>query len=195
MVSGPSGSRSVALTFDDGPDPTYTPQVLDRLRELDVRATFFVVGRQAEAQQGLVRRMADEGHEVGQHSFTHAPPAHRSARVLVAEARRTSALVERLLGRRPRLFRPPYGELTPGELLGLWSLGLTVVLWNRDPKDFASTAVEPIQRWLESEPLSGGDILLLHDVHERIVPAIDLVVEQAGRLGLGFVTLGEFCGR
>jgi peptidoglycan/xylan/chitin deacetylase (PgdA/CDA1 family) len=188
MTSGPAASRSVALTFDDGPDPRHTPEVLDQLRALGVRATFFVIGGRAEAHPQLVRRIAAEGHEVGHHSYAHTPPAETSARALVAEARRTSALLARLLGKPPRLYRPPHGKLTPAKLLGLWALGQTVVLWNRDPKDFACGAVEPIRRWFETAPLAGGDILLLHDVHPHVAPALGAVVQRAARLGLGFGT-------
>lgn len=192
MTSGPHASLALALTFDDGPDPTHTPAILDRLRERGVRATFFVVGAKAEAHPALVTRMADEGHAVGHHSYTHGLPQETSALTLVAEARHTSALLLRLLHRRPRLYRPPHGKLTPGKLLGLWALGQTVVLWNRDPKDFARGAVDPIRRWFEEEPLGPGDIVLLHDVHPHVAPALDAVFDRAARLGLGFATPEEW---
>jgi peptidoglycan/xylan/chitin deacetylase (PgdA/CDA1 family) len=157
-----------------------------------VQATFFVLGARAAAHPALVARIAAEGHEIGHHSYAHGPPRQTSAWALVSEARRTSAALERVLGRRPSLFRPPHGKLTPGKLLGLWALGQTVVLWNRDPKDFACGAVEPIRRWFEREPLSGGDIVLLHDVHPHVAPALDAVAERAARLGLGFCTPTEW---
>ena len=194
MTSGPPESRALALTFDDGPDPTHTPAVLDRLRALGVRATFFVVGRRAEAYPGLVARIAEEGHAVGHHSWRHDPPHLTSARTLVAEARRTSALLLPLVGARPRLYRPPHGKLTPAKLLGLWALGQTVVLWNRDPKDFTRAAPEPLRRWFEAERLAGGDIVLLHDVHPHVAPALEAVAERATRLGLGFATPSEWLG-
>jgi len=192
MTSGPPASRSVALTFDDGPHPEHTAAVLDRLRALGVRATFFVIGHKAEAHPDLVARIAADGHEIGHHSFLHTPPAETSALKLVGEARRTSELLERLLGKRPSLYRPPHGKLTPGKLVGLWALRQTIVLWNRDPKDFACGATEPIRRWFETEPLAGGDILLLHDVHPHIAPALDAVVERAARLGLAFSTPSQW---
>jgi len=192
MTCGPPGSRKIALTFDDGPDPAHTPAVLDRLRALGVSATFFVIGSRAEAHPDLIARIAEEGHEIGHHSYDHTPPHQTSAVRLVAEARRTSALLARLLGRPTRLCRPPYGKLTPGKLLGLWALGQTVVLWNRDPKDFACGSADPIRRWFQTEPLAGGDIVLLHDVHAHVAPALDAVVERAARLGLGFGTPMEW---
>jgi peptidoglycan/xylan/chitin deacetylase (PgdA/CDA1 family) len=192
MTSGPPGSRSIALTFDDGPHPEYTPAVLDQLRRFGVRATFFVVGARAEAHPALIARMAREGHEVGHHSYLHGSPQETSALTLLRETRRTATLLHGMLGRPPRLYRPPHGKLTPGKLLGLWAMGQTIVLWNRDPKDFASTAVEPVQRWFESAPLVAGDIVLLHDVHAHIAPALRSVIERAARLGLGFGTPAEW---
>lgn len=191
MTSGPAGSRSIALTFDDGPDPSHTPVVLDRLRALGVRATFFVIGSKAEAHPSLIARIATDGHEIGHHSYTHSAPHETSASILIGEARRTSTLLEGMLGRRPFLYRPPHGKLSPGKLLGLWALGQTIVLWNRDPKDFACGSVEPIRRWFETAPLA-GDILLLHDVHANIAPALDTVADRAARLGLGFGTPAEW---
>jgi peptidoglycan/xylan/chitin deacetylase (PgdA/CDA1 family) len=192
MTSGPATSRSVALTFDDGPDPVNTPAVLDRLRALGVRATFFVLGSRAEAYPELVARIVAEGHALGHHSFAHAPPERTTALDLVGEARRTSELLSRICGARPRLFRPPRGKLTPGKLVGLWALGQTIVLWNRDPKDYALGATEPLRRWFESAPLAGGDIVLLHDVHSHVAPALDAVVARARALGLSFAVLPEW---
>jgi len=192
MVSGPPGSRSVALTFDDGPHATHTPAVLDRLGALGVRATFFVVGSKAEAHPSLVARMAEEGHAVGHHSWSHGLPDETSATALVAEARRTTVLLERITGRATRLCRPPNGKLTLGKLLGLWTTGQAVVLWNRDPRDYALGAVDPLRRRLESQPLTGGDIVLMHDVHAHVAPALDALVERANRAGLGFCTPDEW---
>lgn len=192
MVAGPPSARGLALTFDDGPHPEHTPVVLDRLRELGVSATFFVVGERAEAHPALVARIVAEGHALGHHSWSHARPEERAPLSLVSEARRTAALLERLAGARPRLFRPPFGKVGAGELAGLWALGQTVVLWNRDPKDFASGDAAAVRRWFDTEPLAGGDILLLHDVHAHVAPALDAVVARARRAGLGFSTPAEW---
>jgi peptidoglycan/xylan/chitin deacetylase (PgdA/CDA1 family) len=194
MTSGPVGSRAIALTFDDGPDPIQTPAVLDRLRALDLRATFFVIGSRMEVHPGLVRRMTEEGHEVGHHSWSHGPPHQTSAAALLDETRRTTALLRQLTGKPTRLCRPPNGKLTLGKLLGLWTLGQSVVLWNRDPKDYRLRDREQLQRWLETEPIQGGDIVLLHDTHDQVVPVLDALVERAALHGLGFTTPSEWIG-
>jgi peptidoglycan/xylan/chitin deacetylase (PgdA/CDA1 family) len=192
MTSGPPASGAIALTFDDGPDPVHTPAVLDRLRALGLRATFFVLGARAEAHPALVARIVEEGHALGHHSFAHGAPAETSALTLVGEARRTAELLRRIAGTSPRLFRPPHGKLTPAKLLGLWALGQTVVLWNRDPRDFAVGAVAPLRRWFETAPLAGGDILLLHDVHPHVAPALEGAAARVAALGLRFAVPTEW---
>jgi peptidoglycan/xylan/chitin deacetylase (PgdA/CDA1 family) len=186
MVSGPTDSRSVSLTFDDGPHPTHTPALLDRLAAHRIRATFFVLGRNAEKYPEIVRRMAAEGHDVGHHSFTHGEPAATSALDLVGESRRTARLLGELLGRPPRLFRPPHGKITAGKALGLWATGQTIVLWNQDPKDFSCGSTDALRGWFSGRRFSGGDVVLLHDVHPYAGEAIDAIAASVQAAGLGF---------
>ena len=113
-------SGSVCLTFDDGPDPILTPPLLDVLRDHGIRATFFVIGEKAERYPGIVRRMAAEGHCVGNHSFLHGEPSSISASQLCQEVRRTAKLLAGLLGHEVRLFRPPHGNVSALKLSGLW---------------------------------------------------------------------------
>lgn len=192
MTAGPAGSGALALTFDDGPHPEHTPAVLERLRARGIPATFFVVGAAAAAHPGLVERMAAEGHVLGHHSWSHGAPADVSAAELAGEARRTAALVQGLAGRAPRLFRPPFGKVNASKLFALWRAGQTVVLWSRDPKDFARGSAEAIRRWAATAPLAGGDIVLLHDVHAFAPAALDAVVDRAAELGLRFTTPEEW---
>jgi peptidoglycan-N-acetylglucosamine deacetylase len=186
MVSGPTDRRAVSLTFDDGPHPVHTPALLDRLGKQGIRATFFVLGRNAEKHPEIVRRMAAEGHDVGHHSFTHGEPTATSARALVGESRRTARMLGDLLGRPPRLFRPPHGKITAGKALGLWATGQTIVLWNQDPKDFACGSAEVLRAWFAARPLSGGDVVLLHDVHPFAGEALDAIATGVRSAGLGF---------
>jgi peptidoglycan/xylan/chitin deacetylase (PgdA/CDA1 family) len=192
MTAGPATSRAVALTFDDGPHPEHTSAVLDRLAAHGVRATFFVVGARAEAHPALVARIVAEGHALGHHSWSHGRAEETAPAALVAEARRTEALLARLTGRRPRLFRPPFGAVGVAKLVGLWRAGQAVALWNQDPKDFAQGDLAPIRRWVADAPLAGGDIVLLHDVFAHAAPAVDAVVDRVRALGLGFATLEEW---
>lgn len=192
MTSGPRTGAEVALTFDDGPHPVHTPTLLDALRELRIRATFFVLGRNAEAHPLIVRRMLDEGHEVGGHSYAHTEPGVTSAGQLAQEIVRTEALLRRLGAQPVRLFRPPHGKITASKTVGSWLLRQTVVLWNRDPKDFAMTAPGELAAWFQNAPLEGGDIILLHDVHPWAAAALPTLAERARNTGLRFCTPSQW---
>lgn len=168
----PSGSNAIALTFDDGPHPEWTPRILDALAAAGAKATFFVIGERADRYPDIVRRLAAEGHAVGHHSWTHSEPGSTSARVLLQEIRRTRALLEQLTGRPAPLFRPPHGKLTALKLLAVWWERNAVVLWNKDPKDFGLPDAAALLAWAERQPLVAGDIVLLHDVHEQTALAL-----------------------
>jgi peptidoglycan/xylan/chitin deacetylase (PgdA/CDA1 family) len=169
-LSGVSSSRHVALTFDDGPDLQSTPLFLDLLAERDVRATFFLLGKHALEAPSLVRRMADEGHEVAVHGWTHRCVAAIGPRRLARELRATMRLLEQLTGRRPRWHRPPYGILTTPALVAARSAGLTTVLWSdwgvdwrrgRTPAQVLSTV---------TRGLRPGGAVLLHDSDRTSAP-------------------------
>jgi peptidoglycan/xylan/chitin deacetylase (PgdA/CDA1 family) len=150
----------VALSFDDGPVPGSTDRVLDVLHALDVRATFFCVGRNAERHPALLRRIAEEGHAVGSHSQTHPHPRDLSPRQVRHEYETGHRAVEQALGAPVSLFRPPHGHLSAGTIPLLrrqrpW-------LWSRDPEDWRPGAArEPIER--VGGAAGPGDVVLLHD--------------------------------
>lgn len=188
LVHGPRDRPEVCLTFDDGPHPRHTPAVLEALRAAAVQATFFVVGARAATWPRLVRQVAFEGHVVGHHSFTHGRPDRTPADALAVEARRTSLLLQNLVGSPPRLFRPPHGKLTARKALSLWGAGQTIVLWSRDPKDFACGSAADVRAYFQVCPLRGGDIVLLHDVNPRAAEVLPWIVDHGRRRGLRFVT-------
>jgi peptidoglycan/xylan/chitin deacetylase (PgdA/CDA1 family) len=191
MLSGPPESGRVMLTFDDGPHPEHTPVLLDRLAAHGVKATFFVLGSQAEQHPDIVRRMVADGHEVGHHSYTHAEPSITTAGALLDEVHRGARLLEQILGRKPRLFRPPHGKLTVGKTLGLWAAGQSVVLWNKDPTDFRCGSADSLRAWFAEHPLSGGDVVLLHDVVPHAGDAMDAIVAGVNAQGLRFGTVSD----
>ena len=194
MVSGPRAATDVCLTFDDGPHPVHTPRLLDVLAECGVKATFFMVGREAERHPQIVRRVAGEGHAVGGHSFSHAAPGETPAAHLAEEVERTERLFEQIIGRRLRLFRPPHGKLTPGKLWRLWRSGQSVVLWNVDPKDFACRSPEELAGKLDGGSLRGGDVVLLHDTVPHAAEVLPGVIAAARRRAVGFATVDEWLG-
>jgi peptidoglycan/xylan/chitin deacetylase (PgdA/CDA1 family) len=186
MVNGPASSHSVCLTFDDGPDPQHTPHLLDLLRQHEIAATFFVIGQCARRHPQLVRRIAAEGHAIGQHSFTHSEPGRTSTRQLIEEIKQTQDVLGDILGNAPTLFRPPKGALTMGKLHAILQAGLTVVLWNVDPKDYACHDAAALQRWFSAHPLRGGDVVLMHDVKPWAADVIPYLAAQAKAADLAF---------
>jgi peptidoglycan-N-acetylglucosamine deacetylase len=172
LLAGPTGAAQVALTFDDGPHPEWTPRLLDGLAAANVRATFFVVGAAAERHPALVERMHREGHLVGHHSWTHSEPATTSTATLAAEVDRCRALLSDLLGVPSDWFRPPKGQLTLAKLAMLLRRGQRIALWSADPRDYALSDAAPLAAWAAAQPPAPGAIVLLHDVHPHAVDAL-----------------------
>jgi peptidoglycan/xylan/chitin deacetylase (PgdA/CDA1 family) len=159
----PSGARGVALTFDDGPHPEGTPALLDLLGEADVRATFFLVGEQAERWPRIAERIAAEGHEVALHGYRHRNLLRVPPRALARDLDLGARVVEETSGRAPALYRPPYGIFSPAGLAIVRRRGWKPLLWSRWGHDWRRfTTAEQIAREVASD-LGHGDVLLLHD--------------------------------
>jgi peptidoglycan/xylan/chitin deacetylase (PgdA/CDA1 family) len=168
--------EGLALTFDDGPHPEFTPRLLDALNAADISATFFVVGEQAARHSNILRRIADDGHELGNHTWSHSKPRETSAWQLIDEVRCTQDLIESATGRECRLFRPPKGELTLRKLLALRRERQTVVLWNHDTKDYRMSEVsDEIVAWCCGYQPAFGDIVLMHDNHPHAIAAVEFL--------------------
>ncbi|MBE3596434.1 MAG: polysaccharide deacetylase family protein [Hydrogenibacillus sp.] len=154
----------VHLTFDDGPHPEYTPKLLALLKRYGARATFFVVGEAARAHPDLIRQIAAHGHEIGLHNVRHVPnwihPPWRTGR----ELRRLADDIEQLAGRRPTLYRPPWGIL--GLLDLIFVRGFRVVLWSIMPRDWERRSDPRTMKWRILHRLAPGEIILLHDSGE-----------------------------
>jgi len=193
IVRGPRDCGAVCLTFDDGPDPRFTPEVLDVLRDQNVRATFFVVGQRAQQNPDLIRRILREGHALGHHTFNHSDqPARISARQLMEEIRHTDEVLRDVVPQPLGLFRPPFGKLTVAKLWALWRANLPIVLWNRDPKDFATADAGDLRAWIQENPLESGDIVLLHDNAAATPEVLDELIRTTRRAGLDFVTVDQW---
>lgn len=182
----------VALTFDDGPDAERTPRVLDVLRKYDARATFFVIGRKVEEHPEIVARIVAEGHTVASHTYYHTPAwtMWREKRV-TEELTKASDAVERVVGRRPLLFRPPVGITNPVIGRAVRKLGLTAVGWSVRSLDTIARheRVEVAQRVLRK--VKSGDVVLLHDRCERADELLEMVLSELSRRGLRSVSVDE----
>jgi peptidoglycan/xylan/chitin deacetylase (PgdA/CDA1 family) len=163
-LSGRGSAASVALTFDDGPDPASTPQFLDALDRLGWRATFFLLGVMARQTPSLVEEIEARGHEVALHGDRHVSHLLRRPSDIADDLGRSAETVGGLIGHELRWFRPPYGVLTTSTLLAARRLGLSTVLWTAWGRDWRLEATpESVVADLEQTGLGPGATLLLHD--------------------------------
>lgn len=153
----------VALTFDDGPDPASTPYFLDALARSRTTATFFLLGSMLERAPDLGRRIAEEGHEVAVHGWTHRAHIARSPRGTFHDLARARVLVAEVTGRSPQFFRPPYGVHTAATLAASRRLGMRPVLWTAWGRDWTSKATPDSVFRTVTRTLRGGGTVLLHD--------------------------------
>jgi peptidoglycan/xylan/chitin deacetylase (PgdA/CDA1 family) len=181
--------REVALTFDDGPDPQWTPQVLDMLRRHSARATFFVVGKRVERYPELVRRAVAEGHEIGNHTWSHERLDECDRGRAVAQLRRGAAAITAVTGRAATLFRPPWGVIDPVGLLAAAEAGYQVVLWSALIRGRAPGA--DLDRTVAT--VTPGAVILGHDggstPRAELMSAFDSLLTQLTADGYRFVTV------
>ena len=181
----------VALTFDDGPDPDGTPGVLDALDEAGIKATFFLVGEQVKAAPTLAREVAARGHEIALHGATHRPHRELSPRDSKDEPAYGLGTVEAATARRPRWFRPPYGEFNEHSYEAVRAVGLEPVYWSAWGMDWETIPAERILDLVERD-LQPGAIIVLHDsaryAHRAdvapTIEAIPLIAAAAAERGL-----------
>jgi cellulose synthase/poly-beta-1,6-N-acetylglucosamine synthase-like glycosyltransferase/peptidoglycan/xylan/chitin deacetylase (PgdA/CDA1 family)/spore germination protein YaaH len=195
--------HTVALTFDDGPDATWTPMILDTLQSRDATATFFVIGENAELHPALLRRILREGHEIGNHTFTHPNLALVGATLTRFELSATERLIEAVVNRRTALFRPPYfGDAEPttadelGPIAVAQDLGYVTVGLRDDPGDWLEPGVDTIvQRSLAQ--LERGNVILLHDGggnRAQTVAALGPLIDSLRARGYQLTTVSELAG-
>lgn len=181
--------KVVALTFDDGPDPIDTPAVLDILKEKNVPATFFVLGEAARANPHLLKRISEEGHEIGNHSFHH----DYKQRHLVEELKQTDQAIYAATGIRTNFYRPPGGFLSKSQLETLNTNGYVAALWSVDSKDWRNPGpMQIVDNVMEN--VFPGAIILLHDGGEQriqTVKALGPIIEALQNKGYRLTTLSE----
>ncbi len=201
---GAADKTKVALTFDDGPDPTWTPRILDLLKARGVKATFFLIGRNVEDHPDLVRRIIAEGHEIGNHTYTHGNLAVMPEWRQRLELGSTQRLIETETGRSTTLFRPPYNaDSTPTDVAELAplafaerELGYTVVLERIDPQDWARPGTDTIVQRVK-EQRREGSIILLHDAggdRSQTLAALPRILDWLAERGDSVVPMSELLG-
>ncbi|MBV9331692.1 MAG: glycosyltransferase [Alphaproteobacteria bacterium] len=202
--------KVIALTFDDGPDPRWTPEILDILKAKHVHATFFVIGANTEANPAIVQRELAEGHEIGNHTFTHPNLAETPLEAVKIELNATQRLFQALTGRTLRFFRPPYlgdaeptdeDEIVPVQVAQ--DLGYTTIGEHVDPNDWALPGVNQIvARALDAvhnpSPDQHGNVILLHDAggndRSQTVAAVPILIDRLRAEGYRFVLVSDLAG-
>lgn len=179
--------RRIAITFDDGPHPSYTEELLDGLRERGIRATFFVTGEHAQLHPDIIRRMQEEGHLIGNHTYSHMQLRRGNRETFKAELIKTNEILEEITGQEVLYVRPPYGS---------WDksfeseLNMFPVLWTVDPLDWCSSNADCIARKIVSNA-EENDIILMHDYYDSSVKAALQAVDELTEEGYTFVTVEE----
>ena len=187
-VCGTSGEpKKIALTFDDGPHPKYTEQLLDGLKERGVVATFFVTGENAENYPDIIRREQDEGHLIGNHTYNHVELCKISKEAARTEIEATNQEIYDITGEYPMWLRPPYGEWQKN--LDFY-VNMFPVLWDIDTLDWKSQNVNAVMQIVESE-IEDGAVILMHDAYQSSVDAALQIVDLLTAQGYEFVTVDE----
>ncbi len=183
--------KVVAITFDDGPHPENTPRLLDMLKARKVKATFYVVGNMVKYSPQLLRRMIEEGHEIGNHTVKHNMLSRMSDEALLAELRAAHDQIVEASGVAPMTMRPPGGAIKKEQKeLMLRELGYPTILWSVDPEDWKRPGPAVVASRLVNGAAPGG-ILLVHDLHKPTVDAMPDTLDRLLAMGYEFVTVTE----
>jgi peptidoglycan/xylan/chitin deacetylase (PgdA/CDA1 family) len=191
LESGPPEANRIALTFDDGPTPGLTELILDRLKERGLAASFFMIGQNATVAPDLVKRVFAEGHAVGNHTYTHPKLSDLPDAQVEFELARTQDTLAEILNHRPAMFRPPYGFFRKNQGPLARKLGLRVVLWSVDSRDWAQPGEDKIAEMILTQT-KAGSIILCHELHRQTVDCISRVLDQLLEREFQFVPVTAF---
>lgn len=179
--------KKVALTFDDGPHPQYTPEMLEVLREKNVKATFFLLGEEVEKHPEIVKKIHEEGHVIGNHSYKHEQLSKLTMEKACAQVNRTNDLIYNITGVYPSYLRPPFGDWH--EKLDC-EANMVEVLWDVDPLDWSvQDHAKIVNKVLKN--VKENDIILMHDGYETSVTAAKEIIDTLQKQGYEFVTVDE----
>ena len=177
--------KLVALTFDDGPHPVYTEEILDVLDQAGIKASFFMMGKEAELYSDVVKKVSDAGHLIGNHTYTHANVCQISADETTEEITKTNDILEGLTGKRPQFFRPPFG--CKNETLEKQT-GMFWIFWDVDTLDWSLQNAEQVYCKVVKN-VGENDIILMHDAYPSTVEAVRELIPALQEMGYTFVTV------
>lgn len=196
LKNGSRNEKLIALTFDDGPHPKETYEILNILNKYNVKATFFVVGKHANWYSKPLIEASKEGHEIGNHTFSHPDISNLSSDDIKKEIKECEDELIKLTGKKPTLFRPPYGSYGKDQLGEIAKeCGYKIILWTSiDAKDWKNPPSAQISNTIINK-VQNGDIILLHDYGtENTVQALDVIIPTLIKEGYKFVTVSELIG-
>jgi peptidoglycan-N-acetylglucosamine deacetylase len=195
-----SNEKVVALTFDDGPSPIWTPQILDALKAVEVKATFFMLGEHVQKYPEIARRVAEQGHEIGNHTYDHHGLIYYKPEELNWEIKDTEKVILSVTGKKTKYFRPPKAWITEQEKKQLNALGYEIVLWSLNSKDWVTFDDRYIIKYILHH-VRPGDIILFHDSggvfkteggnRKETVKTIPRLVQKLRERGYRFVTISQ----
>lgn len=181
----PEGKKYVALTFDDGPGYQSTQRILNTLAKYDAKATWFVLGSRAEGNPSMLKAIANAGHEINNHSYSHANLVELNSSSVVHEIESTNSIIQSIIGQTPRYLRPPYGSYND-----FVATQMNIALWNVDSLDWklknGQAAFQQVTTTLSENP-----IILFHDIYDTSADAIDLLVPYLAENGYTFITYSQ----
>lgn len=190
LTRGDQRRKVVTLTFDDGPHPDFTPGLLKILADQKVKATFFVVGEMVEKYPAMAKAIVAGGHEIANHTFSHVNLSKLPPYLVRVEYRAASDVVQKVTGKRPLYARPPGGQMNASVLEAATLEGMTTVLWNVDPGDYANPGEDILMRNI-TRTLSNGAIILLHDGSTQMRDLLPNLLTNLKRNGWQFASLKE----
>ncbi|HFU3810378.1 TPA: polysaccharide deacetylase family protein [Streptococcus suis] len=189
-IENNKSSHQISLTFDDGPNPSTTPLVLDLLKKHNAKATFFVLGQNIEGNEWILQRMKAEGHEIANHSWSHPNLTNLSPDAIHQEIEKTQVAIEKAVGQRPVLVRPPYGAVNRKVAS---AMNLPSIYWNVDTQDWSSHNPQAILNQVKTNACPGC-FILMHDIHKETVKSLDSVLQFLTSQGYSMVTVSESLG-
>ena len=193
--SGSKEKKQLALTFDDGPDEYYTDRILDILKQYNVKATFFVIGKNAEMYPTTLKRIEYEGHIIGSHTYNHADLNKLNEAQIRSELSKTEAVLDSTLGHHTKLMRPPFGNNSKDTIKAVSNLGYKIVDWSVDTKDWSGASPAKIMEYVEGEVHPGA--IILHHSANRVNNTLEALPKEIEKLrseGYEFVTIPELLG-
>lgn len=192
--------KVVALTFDDGPSLEWTPLILDQLKKLNIKATFFMIGEHVAKYPDIARRLVEEGHDIGNHTYTHHGLINYKMEQLVQQIQDTEKIIKQATGKTTQYFRPPKAWLTNAEKAAIKSMGYKIVLWTLNSKDWVNFHDKYTTKYLLHH-IKPGDIILFHDGggafkteggdRSETLKTIALLARKLSERGYRFVTITE----